>query len=142
MAYRPQDNPMISPPRRGPSREARFRFLRRRPCAVADRPAQRANRPARDQRRLAPVARSRTSRAPTESTVRLFYLVFGTTSEPVHFLVIPLGAKIANLQKSVSMSDSKGLNDVSLDSDTRLTNLSAIEHEELKEYIKKWDEEF
>jgi hypothetical protein len=68
--------------------------------------------------------------------------VFGTTSEPVHFLVIPLGAKIANLQKSVSMSDSKGLNDVSLDSDTRLTNLSAIEHEELKEYIKKWDEEF
>jgi hypothetical protein len=40
------------------------------------------------------------------------------------------------------MVDYKDLNDVSLYNDTRSTNLSVVEHEELEDYIKKWDEEF
>jgi hypothetical protein len=50
--------------------------------------------------------------------------------------------KVANQQKSASMADSKDLNDVSPDRDTRLTNLSTAEHEELEHYMKKWEEEF
>ena len=42
----------------------------------------------------------------------------------------------------VSMVDYKDLNDVSLYNDTRSTNLLVVEHEELEDYIKKWDEEF
>jgi hypothetical protein len=30
----------------------------------------------------------------------------------------------------------------SLDSNTRLTNLSTAEHQELEDYMMKWDEEF
>jgi hypothetical protein len=40
------------------------------------------------------------------------------------------------------MVNSKGLNGVSSDIKTRLTNLSVTEHEELEDYKKKWDEEF
>lgn len=39
------------------------------------------------------------------------------------------------------MVDSKGLNGVSLDNNTRLTNLFVAKHEELEDYKKKWDEE-
>jgi hypothetical protein len=45
----------------------------------------------------------------------------------------------ADLQKSVCMVGLKDLNDVSLDNNTRLTNLSATEHED---YMKKVEEEF
>jgi hypothetical protein len=41
-----------------------------------------------------------------------------------------------------SMANSKDFNDVSLDSDTRLANLSIAEHDELEDYMKNWDEEF
>jgi hypothetical protein len=40
------------------------------------------------------------------------------------------------------MADSKDLNSVSLDNNTRLTNLSVAEHEKLEDYKKKLDEEF
>ena len=40
------------------------------------------------------------------------------------------------------MVDYKDLNDVSLYNDTRSTNLSVVEHEELEDYMKKLDEEF
>jgi 5-enolpyruvylshikimate-3-phosphate synthase len=39
------------------------------------------------------------------------------------------------------MADSKHLNDVSPNSDTRLTNLLAIEHKKLEDGMKKLDEE-
>jgi hypothetical protein len=39
------------------------------------------------------------------------------------------------------MADSKDLNSASPNSDTRLTNLSAAEHENLKDDMKKMDEE-
>ena len=39
------------------------------------------------------------------------------------------------------MDDSKDLNSASPNSDTRLTNLSAAEHENLKDDMKKMDEE-
>jgi hypothetical protein len=44
--------------------------------------------------------------------------------------------------KSASTDDSKDINDVSPDRDTRLTNLSTTEHEKLEDYMKTWDEEF
>jgi hypothetical protein len=68
--------------------------------------------------------------------------VFGARSTPTHLLVTPLGTKVVDLQKSTAMADSKDLNDVSPDSDTRLTNLSTAEREELEYYLKKWEEEF
>jgi hypothetical protein len=40
------------------------------------------------------------------------------------------------------MADPKDRNDVSLDSDTWLTNMSAAGHNELEDYMKKWDEKF
>jgi hypothetical protein len=55
--------------------------------------------------------------------------------------VTPLGTKVADLQKWASMVDSKDLNDVSRDIDTRLTNLSAAKYEELEDFRKKVDEE-
>jgi hypothetical protein len=39
------------------------------------------------------------------------------------------------------MADFTDLNDVSPDNHTRLTNLSAAEHEQLEDYMKKLDEE-
>jgi hypothetical protein len=40
------------------------------------------------------------------------------------------------------MANSKDFNDVSLDSGTRLANLSIAEHDELEDYMKNLDEEF
>lgn len=40
------------------------------------------------------------------------------------------------------MAGSKNVNDVSLDRDTRVINLLAAEREKLKDYMKKWNEEF
>jgi hypothetical protein len=60
---------------------------------------------------------------------------------PTHFLVIPLGTKVADLQKHAYMTDSKDLNGASTSSDIRLTNLSAAEHKKLKDDMKKLDEE-
>jgi hypothetical protein len=49
--------------------------------------------------------------------------------------------KVADLQNQAYMVDSKDLNGASPNSNTRLTNLSAAEHERLKDDMKKIDEE-
>jgi hypothetical protein len=52
-----------------------------------------------------------------------------------------IGDEVADLQNQAYMADSKYLNSASPNSDTRLTNLSAAEHENLKDNMKKMDEE-
>jgi hypothetical protein len=49
--------------------------------------------------------------------------------------------EVADLQNQTYMADSKDLNDASPNSNTRLTNLSVVEHERLKDDMKKIDEE-
>jgi hypothetical protein len=49
--------------------------------------------------------------------------------------------KIANLQNQAYMTYSKDLNDASPNSDTRMTNLSVVEHKKLEDDMKKLDEE-
>jgi hypothetical protein len=44
------------------------------------------------------------------------------------FLATSMGNKVADLQNQAYMTDSKDLNTASPSSDTRLTNLSAVEH--------------
>jgi hypothetical protein len=51
------------------------------------------------------------------------------------------GDEVADLQNQAYMADSKDLNSASPNSDTRLTNLLAAEHENLKDDMKKMDEE-
>jgi hypothetical protein len=60
---------------------------------------------------------------------------------PTHFLATPLGTKVADLQNQAYMANSKDLNSVSPNSDTRLTNLSITEHKQLEDGMKKLDEE-
>jgi hypothetical protein len=60
---------------------------------------------------------------------------------PTHFLATPLGTKVADLQNQAYMANSKDLNGVSPNSDTRLTNLSTAEHKKLEDDMKKLDEE-
>jgi hypothetical protein len=49
--------------------------------------------------------------------------------------------EVADLQNQVYMADSKDLNGASPNSNIRLTNLLAVEHERLKDDMKKIDEE-
>jgi hypothetical protein len=58
-----------------------------------------------------------------------------------YFLATPLGNEVADLQNQAYMADSKDLSSASPNSDTRLTNLLAAEHENLKDDMKKMDEE-
>jgi hypothetical protein len=51
------------------------------------------------------------------------------------------GDEVADLQNQAYMADSKDLNSASPNSNTWLTNLSAAEHERLKDDMKKIDEE-
>jgi hypothetical protein len=51
------------------------------------------------------------------------------------------GDEVADLQNQAYMRDSKDLNSASPNSNTRLTNLSAAEHENLEDDMKKMDEE-
>jgi hypothetical protein len=51
------------------------------------------------------------------------------------------GDEVADLQNQAYIADSKDLNSASPNNDTRLTNLSTAEHENLKDDIKKMDEE-
>jgi hypothetical protein len=56
-------------------------------------------------------------------------------------LATPLGNKVADPQNQIYMDDSKDLNSASPNSDTRLTNLSTIEHKRLEDDMKKIDKE-
>jgi hypothetical protein len=51
------------------------------------------------------------------------------------------GDGVVDLKNQAYMANSKDLNNASPNSDTRLTNLSAAEHENLKDDMKKMDEE-
>jgi hypothetical protein len=49
--------------------------------------------------------------------------------------------EVADLQNLAYMADSKDLNGISPNSETRLTNLLAAEHKKLDDDMKKMDEE-
>jgi hypothetical protein len=53
----------------------------------------------------------------------------------------PVGMKVADLQNRAYMDDSNDINGASPNSDTGLTNLSSIEHKELKDDMKMLVEE-
>jgi hypothetical protein len=51
------------------------------------------------------------------------------------------GEEVADLQNQAYMADSKDLNGASPNSNTRLTNLSTVEHKRLEDDMRKIDEE-
>jgi hypothetical protein len=67
--------------------------------------------------------------------------MFGARSVPTHFLATPLGTKVADLQNQAYMADSKDINGVSPNINTRLTNFSVVEHKKLQDDMKKMDED-
>jgi hypothetical protein len=56
-------------------------------------------------------------------------------------LATSLGTKVAYLQNQAYVTESKDLNGASPNSDTMLTNLSAIENKKLEDDMEKLDEE-
>jgi hypothetical protein len=75
------------------------------------------------------------------STTRRFILVFAHEIGANTLFGDSAGTKVADLQNQAYMANSKDLNSVSPNSDTRLTNLSAAEHKKLEDDMKKLDEE-
>lgn len=81
---------------------------------------------------VAPTARSLTVHAAIKGTVR-WYTPNDWCPHRLRW------TKVAYLQNQASMADSKDLNDVSPNNDTKLANLSVVEHKKLEYDIKKYD---
>jgi hypothetical protein len=80
-------------------------------------------------------------RAAAESTVRRYIPSVWYQIDTNTLFGDSIGDEGCRSTTSVSMADFTDLNDVSPDNHTRLTNLSAAEHEQLEDYMKKLDEE-